>query len=561
MGSTKITKTISEKLDGFLSSELKVIDTRSIVKNSDKINVVCIKHELNFFPTIKNLKNNHGCPKCGLERVARKNTERSGYKKYEDYQNTEKFKYEDVNGNVSGKTVVKITCKKHNEAFETNLLNHVKRKGGGCQKCRYEFTTNKRKYSELDNIIKLIKNKNDYEFEYIDNKYVNIYCKKHKMWNKRKIEILKRNEFITGSGCSLCSSEKTGKGKEYSEKDFRIFLLDSGYSGELKFDLWNGTKTEITLSCLKHGDFKKKVGAILYDRYSALRNGNYCQLCNTSSYGKSHGENELKEFVNKYVTVIQGEKTILSDSKDKRRNKEIDIFLSEFNIGIEYNGVYHHCSNFKHKNYHLDKLNLAKKNRIDLIQFWEFEWEEKRDIVKSIILARINVFEKVIYGRKTIKKEINSKEANEFFSKNHIQGFRGANKYTGLFYDNELVSCISIGSDGEIVRFANKLNHKVIGGFSKLLKNSGAKYSFVDKRLFTGKSYENSEQFEFAYDTKPNYFYWKNKRVFSRIQFQKHKLKDKLELFDEGLTEFENMDRNGYLRIYDCGNQKWLIKK
>ena len=43
--------------------------------------------------------------------------------------------------------------------------------------------------------------------------------------------------------------------------------------------------------------------------------------------------------------------------------------------------------------------------------------------------------------------------------------------------------------------------------------------------------------------------------------FQKHKLKDKLENFDSDLTEVENMINNGYNRIYDCGNLKFVYIK
>lgn len=40
----------------------------------------------------------------------------------------------------------------------------------------------------------------------------------------------------------------------------------------------------------------------------------------------------------------------------------------------------------------------------------------------------------------------------------------------------------------------------------------------------------------------------------SRQKYQKHKLKNKLEKFDPNLTEWENMQMNGYDRIWDCGN-------
>ncbi len=38
------------------------------------------------------------------------------------------------------------------------------------------------------------------------------------------------------------------------------------------------------------------------------------------------------------------------------------------------------------------------------------------------------------------------------------------------------------------------------------------------------------------------------------VQFQKHKLKDKIDIYDSELTEYQNMLNNGYDRIWDCGN-------
>jgi hypothetical protein len=47
----------------------------------------------------------------------------------------------------------------------------------------------------------------------------------------------------------------------------------------------------------------------------------------------------------------------------------------------------------------------------------------------------------------------------------------------------------------------------------------------------------------------------------SRVQFQKHKLKDKLDKFDPSLTEWENMQLNDYNRIWDCGNYVFSWRK
>jgi hypothetical protein len=41
--------------------------------------------------------------------------------------------------------------------------------------------------------------------------------------------------------------------------------------------------------------------------------------------------------------------------------------------------------------------------------------------------------------------------------------------------------------------------------------------------------------------------------------FQKSKLKNKLQKFDESLSEWENMKANGFDRIWDCGHSKWIF--
>ena len=55
---------------------------------------------------------------------------------------------------------------------------------------------------------------------------------------------------------------------------------------------------------------------------------------------------------------------------------------------------------------------------------------------------------------------------------------------------------------------------------------------------------------------KLQHFHWyvKGGELFNRIQFQKHKLRNKLDKFDESKSEWQNMQDNGYGRIFDCGN-------
>lgn len=62
--------------------------------------------------------------------------------------------------------------------------------------------------------------------------------------------------------------------------------------------------------------------------------------------------------------------------------------------------------------------------------------------------------------------------------------------------------------------------------------------------------------------SRPGYVWFKNKKVFSRYQTQKHKLKDLLgsDNFNENSSESENMRNNGFVKIYDCGNAVYTIE-
>jgi len=164
---------------------------------------------------------------------------------------------------------------------------------------------------------------------------------------------------------------------------------------------------------------------------------------------------------------------------------------------------------------------------------------------------------------------VDNKEAKIFYEENHLQGFINSKINIGLFYENKFISCLSFGKsrynkqyDWEINRFANKLNVSVIGGFAKMLKYfennySGSIITYSDRRYFDGSIYRNNG-FEELEVSQPNYFYTDKRRRYSRIQYQKHKLEEQLNVYDSNLTEWENMQLNGYDRIWDCGNYRFI---
>jgi len=66
--------------------------------------------------------------------------------------------------------------------------------------------------------------------------------------------------------------------------------------------------------------------------------------------------------------VIQSDKTILNN-----KNKEVGIYLPEYKIGIEFNGLYWHSELYKEKNYHLNKTEECEKQGVELIHIFEDE--------------------------------------------------------------------------------------------------------------------------------------------------------------------------------------------
>ena len=120
------------------------------------------------------------------------------------------------------------------------------------------------------------------------------------------------------------------------------------------------------------------------------------------------------------------------------------------------------------------------------------------------------------------------------------------------FYEWELLRYVTIGS------------FSIVGGAGKLLNYfrnhfCGSIISYADKRWSNGNLYKTLGFAEIN-ESEPSYYYCKGDVRYSRVKFQKHKLKDILPIFDENLSEKENMERNGYMRVWDCGNKVFVLE-
>lgn len=293
-----------------------------------------------------------------------------------------------------------------------------------------------------------------------------------------------------------------------------------------------------------------------------------CFTCNPRINRISKLEKEITSFLKSLniETIIENDKSILNP-------QEVDIYLPDHNLAIEFNGLYWHSElNGKDRNYHLDKTLKCKEKNIQLLHIFEDEWIEKPEIVKSIIKNKLNIVDVIYYARKCKIKELNSNDVGDFYNNNHLQGCISSKINLGLYYEDSLISCLSFSKsrydknyDWEITRFANKLNTSVAGGFARLLKYfrqnyNGSIITYSDLRYFNGDIYKNNG-FKYIGQTSPNYFYVNHNSRIDRQNYQKHKLENKLDTFDLNLTEWENMQLNGWDRIWDCGNSKYILTR
>lgn len=254
---------------------------------------------------------------------------------------------------------------------------------------------------------------------------------------------------------------------------------------------------------------------------------------------------------------------------------EIDIYLPDKNIGIDFHGLYWHSDEYKDKMYHQIKYRYFSDIGVKYIQVFENEWCSSSDIIKSIILNRLGIYTRKIPARKCQVKNITYSESQKFLIENHISGNCISSLRYGLFTNNELVSVMTLGPSRyskdktiELLRFCSLKGVSVVGGFSKLLKYAqnvikSDIYSFVDLRLFDGHGYLACG-FKYLSISDPNYYYFNLKdtplRLESRLTYQKHKLHKVLLNFDPNKTEYENMIMNGYKRIFDAGNLKVVLE-
>jgi DNA-directed RNA polymerase subunit RPC12/RpoP len=362
------------------------------------------------------------------------------------------------------------------------------------------------------------------------------------------------NNWSQGYRCSTCSN-RVKKNQDIISNE----IEKEGYS--LLYNNYHNNKEKLIFKCPNNHEYE-----VSWSNW--ISRGSRCTKCSLS--GTSIQENDLFAFVFSICgDAIRFDRKIINPY-------ELDIVIPSKKVAIEYCGLYWHSEIMgKDRDYHVNKRKMCEDSGYLLITIFEDELINKRDIVFSRLKSILdNSLLNKIYARKCVISTIDSKESYDFCNDNHIQGYSvGTFISLGAFYNNELVGVMTLSKPSiakgyksysskvlELSRFCTKLDCRVIGLFSKMLKffnNTYGNYtifSYADCRWSSGNLYDRNG-FKFVGVTKPNYWYFKqNNKRFHRFALRKTKDESK------STTEWDLRRAQGWNRIWDCGNLKFVLK-
>ena len=509
----KIFITKAEQIHGKFYNYSKV----EYVKAIEKVIIICPKHG-EFEQSPNGHLSGKGCTKCGKIKFAKNKLKNNNYfiekasKLYNNFYDYSKVEY------INAKEKVIIICPEHGE-FEQTPNGHLS--GRGCYKCgRIQSTKNNS--SNKNKFIKESHKIHGIFYDYSKVEYINakekviIICPKHGEFEQSP------RGHLTGNGCPYCANEIRSNKKIDTLNDF-IFKSVNIHQNNYDYSKveYINSQEKVIIICPEHGEFEQLPASHI--------SGHGCPSCAKSIYSISQEEKNIIIFLNSI-----GINNIQKSNFNILQNQELDIYLPDYNLAIEYNGLYWHSDKFKSFDYHQIKTNKCLEKNKKIIHIFENEWLYQKDKVKSRLLHIFNKTPNKINARNCNIKIIDKKIIDNFCENNYL-GFYDNNDNIlnlGLFFNNDLVSIISfkiIDNKYFINNFCTKLFYHINGGLFKLIKYFEKNYNnslYISINLnWNSINIFLKNNFTIIDKTIPN-FYYVNRDKLSLIEETKYKIYD-----------------------------------
>jgi len=311
---------------------------------------------------------------------------------------------------------------------------------------------------------------------------------------------------------------------------------------------------------------------------NVLKGANPCPKCNHMA---SKGEASLFAFLSNLAPAESRNRSLL-------KPKELDIYLPDHKLAIEYCGEYHHSSGDREseramRRKHIEKYKACAKHGIRLITLWEAEWKDRNYAVRRLLRNAVGKSKGKLMARKCELRKATHDEAKAFYDRYHPQGGSGHGEHYALFWNGKMVACMRfvLGANDRgagavnrvwtLGRYATRIT--VAGAASRLFKaflsevNPTEVKSFSDNRMFSGGMYEQLG-FELEEEVSEDYVVW-SPYIGTRPKSHYQRRQIPARLKDHGIDivfDPEKDPRNeaemtylmGARRLYDCGKKRWV---
>lgn len=352
------------------------------------VKIICPIHGEFKQTPISHLKSETGCKKCGLL-LNSKNRIKSTDKFIKEAREVHGDKYDYSQANYTNcKTAIIIICPVHGE-FSQTPNDHLQ---GGCKKCGV-VSSSKTRLKSLEGFIEEAREMHGDKYDYSQVNYINsstnivITCLKHGEFKQTP------GNHLCGKGCDKCGRHQAGDSLRFStgkfiEEAMKIHGNKYNYS---KVDYVNSV-TNVTIICLKHGEFEQSPACHLYSKCG-------CPHCK-----ESKGEKRVAKYLDE-LNLLYKRQQKFKKCKCKRMLPFDFIVKIEEKKGflIEYQGQQHYeitryrskttCSVKRLKNIQKRdqiKKEFCEKNNIPLliIPYWDYDKIEELidEFIKNLIL-------------------------------------------------------------------------------------------------------------------------------------------------------------------------------
>ena len=175
--------------------------------------------------------------------------------------------------------------------------------------------------------------------------------------------------------------------QKYEDKCMELYGVKNGGGSEQALKkIMETTRERFGVdNAMQIDEIKKKV----FDKQFELYGGYWGGTKNRKIVHVSKGEKEVLEFVKSIYsgTIIENDRTQMTPNDENGwiENHELDIWLPEIKVAIEYNGTYWHSIPNIIESDKFKKIQCESKG-IRLLTISESDWDNEQDICKSKII-------------------------------------------------------------------------------------------------------------------------------------------------------------------------------